>query len=110
MILETAKIAVQQGLRDMGHIDKGEVHLKERPEKELKRLCTGEITAMVVFWICYFQFLNLNMGGYLMQSTAYPLFILSFVLVQGAFTGGFYIGDLRPSGPLRSKRVKSIAC
>lgn len=61
------------------------MHLKERLEKELKRLWTGEIAATAVFWICYFQLPKLSMGGYLMQSTAYPLFILSFILVQGAF-------------------------
>lgn len=57
--------------------------MRERLEKELKKLWTGEIAAIAMFWFCYFQFPKLSMGDYLMQSTVYPLSVLSFVLAQG---------------------------
>lgn len=59
--------------------------MKKRLEKELKRLWTGEIAAIVIFWLCYFQFSKLSIGSSLMKSTAYPLFTLSLILLQGAF-------------------------
>lgn len=59
--------------------------MKKHLEIKLKRLWTGEIAAVVVFLLCYFQLPKLSIGSYLMKSTAYPLFTLSLILVQGAF-------------------------
>lgn len=66
--------------RDAGR----EMHLRKRLEKELRGLWTGEIAATAMFWFCYFQLPKVDRGGYLMQSTVYPLLVLSFILVQGA--------------------------
>lgn len=59
--------------------------MRKRLEKELRRLWTGEIAAIAMLWFCYSQLSKLDMGDYLAQSTAYPLFILSLILAQGAF-------------------------
>lgn len=63
----------------------GEIHIKNRIKKELVRLYTGEVVAVVVFWFCYFRFSKLETGTYLMKSMVYPLFVLGAILVQGAF-------------------------
>jgi hypothetical protein len=59
--------------------------LKKRLEIELKRLWSGEVAAVGIFWLCFFQFSKLEIGRNLMKSTVYPLFTLSLILVQGAF-------------------------
>lgn len=59
--------------------------MKNRIKNELVRLYTGEVAAVVVFWFCYFRFSKLEIGTYLMKSTLYPIFVLSAILLQGAF-------------------------
>lgn len=59
--------------------------MKNRIKNELVRLYTGEVAAVVVFWFCYFRFSKLEIGTYLMKSTLYPIFVLSAILLKGAF-------------------------
>ena len=50
---------------------------KSKIKQELTKLWTGELAAVISFWICFFIFKKLI-------SVIYPLTVLSFILIQGS--------------------------
>lgn len=57
---------------------------QKKLEKELTRLWTGELAAVVAFWFCFFMNKDRLVDDKMMVIILYPLFILSFILIQGS--------------------------
>lgn len=58
--------------------------LFKKVKKELTNLWTGELAAVVSFWGCFFVMKVWLPSMQMIISIAYPLFILSLILVQGS--------------------------
>lgn len=57
---------------------------QEKLKKELIRLGTGELAAIVSFWLCFFTIKVWLVDTKMMILILYPLFVLSFILIQGS--------------------------
>ena len=53
-------------------------------KQELIRLWTGELVAVISFWICFFIFKKWLINTKMLISVIYPLAVLSFILIQGS--------------------------
>nr|WP_315100756.1 hypothetical protein [uncultured Catonella sp.] len=53
-------------------------------KQELIRLWTGELVAVISFWICFFIFKKWLINTKMLISVIYPLTVLSFILIQGS--------------------------
>ncbi|SKC50597.1 hypothetical protein SAMN02745115_01194 [[Eubacterium] yurii] len=62
----------------------GEFNLKKRMKNKLANLAFGELVAVVIFWINFFLFKKFLIDTKALISISAPLFILSFILVQGS--------------------------
>jgi len=58
--------------------------LKSRLKNKLTNLALGELVAIVVFWLNFFLFKKFITDTKAIISISFPLFILSFILVQGS--------------------------
>lgn len=58
--------------------------LKKQIKQRLTSLATGELVAVVVFWINFFLFKKWITSTNALISISFPLLILSFVLIQGS--------------------------
>lgn len=52
--------------------------------KELAKLWTGELAAVISFWICFYVVKECFTNTSMILSIIYPLIILSFILIQGS--------------------------
>ena len=57
---------------------------KEKVRKELVSLCLGEFTAVLSFWFCFFLLKNRLGDENSLVTILYPLFLLTFILLQGS--------------------------
>ena len=57
---------------------------KSKIKQELIRLWTGELVAVISFWICFFIFKKWLINTKMLISVIYPLAVLSFILIQGS--------------------------
>jgi hypothetical protein len=57
---------------------------QEKLKKELIKLGTGEFVAVVSFWLCFFIMKTWIVDSKMMLLILYPLFVLSFILIQGS--------------------------
>ena len=57
---------------------------KEKVRKELVSLCLGELAAVLSFWFCFFLLKNRLGDWRSLVSILYPLFLLTFILLQGS--------------------------
>ena len=53
-------------------------------KQELTKLWTGELVAVISFWICFFIFKKWLINTKMLISVIYPLAVLSFILIQGS--------------------------
>ena len=53
-------------------------------KQELIRLWTGELVAVISFWICFFIFKKWLINTKMLISVIYPLTVLSLILIQGS--------------------------
>ena len=53
-------------------------------KQELTKLWTGELVAVISFWICFFIFKKWLINTKMLISVIYPLTVLSFILIQGS--------------------------
>ena len=60
------------------------INLKKRMKQKLINLAVGELVAVTVFWMNFFLFKKLLITAKSLISVSFPLFILSFILIQGA--------------------------
>ena len=60
------------------------INLKKRMKQKLINLAVGELVAVTVFWMNFFIFKKLLITAKSLISVSFPLFILSFILIQGA--------------------------
>ena len=51
---------------------------------ELTKLWTGELVAVISFWICFFIFKKWLINTKMLISIIYPLTVLSLILIQGS--------------------------
>ena len=58
--------------------------MKKRMKNKLANLAFGELVAVVIFWINFFLFKKFLIDTKALISISAPLFILSFILVQGS--------------------------
>lgn len=58
--------------------------MKKQIKQRLTSLATGELVAVVVFWINFFLFKKWITSMNALISISFPLLILSFVLIQGS--------------------------
>ena len=58
--------------------------MKKRIKRKLTNLAIGELVAVMIFWINYFVFKKYIIDINTLISISAPLFILSFILVQGS--------------------------
>ena len=58
--------------------------LKSKIKQELTKLWTGELVAVISFWICFFIFKKWLINTKMLISVIYPLTVLSFILIQGS--------------------------
>ena len=56
---------------------------KSKIKQELTKLWTGELAAVISFWICFFIFKKWLINTKMLISVIYPLTVLSFILIQG---------------------------
>ena len=70
---------------------------QEKIKKELINLWTGELAAVVAFWMCFFTMKGWLTDPKMMVLVLYPLLILSFILLQGS--GYWFILLKRMSNP-----------
>lgn len=70
---------------------------QEKIKKELINLWTGELAAVVAFWMCFFTMKGWLTAPKMMVLVLYPLLILSFILLQGS--GYWFILLKRMSNP-----------
>ena len=73
------------------------INLKKRMKQKLINLAVGELVAVTVFWMNFFLFKKLLITAKSLISVSFPLFILSFILIQGAVF--WYILAKRMSKP-----------
>ena len=57
---------------------------KSKIKHELTKLWTGELVAVISFWICFFIFKKWLINTKMLISVIYPLTVLSFILIQGS--------------------------
>lgn len=57
---------------------------KEKVKKELLSLCLGELAAALSFWLCFFLLKNRLGDVNSLVTILYPLFLLTFILLQGS--------------------------
>ena len=57
---------------------------KEKVKKELVSLCSGEFTAVLSFWFCFFLLKNRLADENSLVTILYPLSLLTFILLQGS--------------------------
>ena len=60
---------------------------QKKLEKELTRLWTGELAAVVAFWFCFFMNKDRLVDDKMMVIILYPLFILVLFLFKVLVTG-----------------------
>ena len=60
------------------------INLKKRMKQKLINLAVGELVAVTVFWMNFFIFKKLLITAKSLITISFPLFILSFILIQGA--------------------------
>ena len=60
------------------------INLKKRMKQKLINLAVGELVAVTVFWMNFFIFKKLLITEKSLITISFPLFILSFILIQGA--------------------------
>ena len=60
------------------------INLKKRMKQKLINLAMGELVAVTVFWMNFFIFKKLLITAKSLITISFPLFILSFILIQGA--------------------------
>ena len=53
-------------------------------KQELTKLWTGELVAVISFWICFYIFKKWLINTKMLISVIYPLAVLSFILIQGS--------------------------
>ena len=53
-------------------------------KQELTKLWTGELVAVISFWICFFIFKKWLINTKMLISVIYPLILLSLILIQGS--------------------------
>ena len=58
--------------------------LENKIKHELTKLWTGELVAVISFWICFFIFKKWLINTKMLISVIYPLTVLSFILIQGS--------------------------
>lgn len=58
--------------------------LKNRIKNELTKLWTGELVAVISFWVCFFVIKDRLLNTKMLISILYPLTILSLILIQGS--------------------------
>lgn len=58
--------------------------MKRRVKKKLTNLAIGELVAIAIFWINFLVFKKYIIDINTLISISFPLFILSFILVQGS--------------------------
>ena len=59
------------------------INLKKRMKQKLINLAVGELVAVTVFWMNFFIFKKLLITAKSLITISFPLFILSFILIQG---------------------------
>ena len=57
---------------------------KSKIKHELTKLWTGELVAVISFWICFFIFKKWLINTKMLISVIYPLTVLSLILIQGS--------------------------
>lgn len=57
---------------------------KEKVRKELVSLCLGEFTAVLSIWFCFFLLKNRFGDVNSLVTILYPLYLLTFILLQGS--------------------------
>ena len=57
---------------------------KSKIKHELTKLWTGELVAVISFWICFFIFKKWLINTKMLISIIYPLTVLSLILIQGS--------------------------
>ena len=60
------------------------INLKKQVKQKLINLALGELVAVLVFWMNFFLFKKLLITAKSLITISFPLFILSFILIQGA--------------------------
>lgn len=68
----------------MAEMGDGRYVMKERLKSELTRLWTGELAAVVMFWVCFFTFRVWITSVKMLCSIVFPLIVLSIILIQGS--------------------------
>ena len=58
--------------------------LENKIKHELTKLWTGELVAVISFWICFFIFKKWLINTKMLISVIYPLIVLSLILIQGS--------------------------
>ena len=58
--------------------------LENKIKHELTKLWTGELVAVISFWICFFIFKKWLINTKMLISVIYPLILLSLILIQGS--------------------------
>lgn len=53
-------------------------------KQELTKLWTGELVAVISFWICFYIFKKWLINTKMLISAIYPLTVLSLILIQGS--------------------------
>ena len=53
-------------------------------KQELTKLWTGELVAVISFWMCFYIFKKWLINTKMLISVIYPLAVLSFILIQGS--------------------------
>ena len=53
-------------------------------KQELTKLWTGELVAVISFWICFYIFKKWLINTKMLISVIYPLTVLSLILIQGS--------------------------
>ena len=57
---------------------------KSKIKHELTKLWTGELVAVISFWICFYIFKKWLINTKMLISVIYPLTVLSLILIQGS--------------------------
>ena len=66
------------------------INLEKCMKQKLINLAVGELVAVTVFWMNFFIFKKLLITAKSLITISFPLFILSFILIQGAVFGAFW--------------------
>ena len=57
---------------------------KNKIKRELTKLWTGELAAVISFWVCFFTLKERLLNTKMLISILYPLTVLSLILIQGS--------------------------